>query len=70
MATATVILDCSPLERVDLGAIDWITRRTLEARRHGLECRLLHARRDLLQLIAFAGLGGVLMAAAGFPPRY
>ena len=69
MATGTVILDCSPIQHANLGSIQWITRRTLDARRQGFQCRLLHVRRELLQLIAFAGLESVLLVAAGFPPR-
>jgi anti-anti-sigma regulatory factor len=70
MPTTIVIVDCSPVRRADLSAIQWISRRALDARRRGSESRLLHASRELLQLIAFAGLDGVLIAAAGFPPRY
>ncbi len=65
-----VILDCAPIEQPDLRAIQGLARRTLDARRGGCECRLLYVNRELMQLIAFVGLDGVLVVAAGFPPRH
>jgi anti-anti-sigma regulatory factor len=60
MATEKVILDCAHVDAADLGAVDCIARRMLDARRDGCECCLRHASNELLELIAFAGLDGVL----------
>jgi ABC-type transporter Mla MlaB component len=69
MATPTVILDCARIDNPDLGAIHILATATLQARRDGWQTRLLYVSRELTQLIAFVGLEGILLVAAGFPPR-
>jgi hypothetical protein len=64
-----VAVDCARVGIPDLWAIQCLARRMLDVRRQGLEGRLLYASAELLRLIAFAGLDGVLRVAAGFPPR-
>jgi hypothetical protein len=43
-----------------IAAVDALARLVLEARRLGLDLRLLHAPPDLLELVELAGLAGVL----------
>ena len=45
-------------------AVDALARLQLNARRLGLEIRLRHVSRELQELIAFAGLDGVLRVEA------
>ena len=48
----------------DAAAIDTLARLHLTARRLGLELRLRHASSELQDLLAFAGLQGVLRVEA------
>lgn len=64
-----VFLDCGQIKEPDLRTIHLLAAATLRARRAGAQTRLALARRELLQLIAFVGLDGVLIGGAGFPPR-
>lgn len=48
---------CAP---ADAATVDALARLSLAARRHGCELRLLHATRELRELIAFIGLAEVL----------
>ena len=54
----------SPIVRPDLSTIDALARLQLAAHRLGFEVRLCHASRELKELIAFAGLDGVLRVEA------
>jgi ABC-type transporter Mla MlaB component len=45
---------------VDAVTVDALARLQLAARRHGCQVRLRHASADLLDLLAFMGLGDVL----------
>ena len=65
-----VFLQCGQIEEPDLRTVHLLARATLRAKRAGAQVRLAFARKDLLQLIAFVGLDGVLVVAVGFPPRY
>ena len=69
METGTVILDCGSIGVCDLGAVHCLAQATLQHKREGFQCRLLYARRELLELIALVGLERVLRAATGFTPR-
>jgi ABC-type transporter Mla MlaB component len=44
----------------DAVTVDALARLQLAARRHGCRVRLRHASRELLELVAFMGLGDVL----------
>ena len=54
-----VICDVSGI-RADCVTIDALARLQLGARRHGCRVRLRHASSELLELVAFMGLGDVL----------
>ena len=56
---APIVLDVSPLSP-DAVTLDALARLQLAAARAGTELRLRDAAVDLLELIAFAGLAGVL----------
>ena len=60
MATDTVIMDCARMGESGLAAVDRIARRRLEARRCGCELVLRNPSMELLELIAFLGLGRCL----------
>ena len=60
MATETVTLDCARMRAPDIGTIGRLARRGLEARRGGLQLRLVNPSGALLDLIALAGLEHVL----------
>jgi len=60
MATVTVTLNCARIKSPDLGAINEIASVQLGMRRCGCEVRLTQACDELVALIDFAGLGGVL----------
>ena len=64
-----VFVHCGQIEGPDLRTVDLLARATLRARRAGSQARLAFVSRELLQLIAFVGLDGMLLVAAGFPPR-
>ncbi len=60
MGTGTVMLDCACMGEPDIGTVERIARLQVAARRRGLELRLRGAGAALVDLIAFAGLAGVL----------
>lgn len=60
MATDSVKLSCAQIENPDLRAIDRLARIQLGVRRAGRELSLADAPYDLMALIDFAGLAGVL----------
>ena len=60
MATDTVKLSCARIEAPDLAAIDRLARIQLGVRRGGSELRLADAPYELIALIDFVGLAGVL----------
>ena len=55
-----VVCDVGGLGRADAVAVDALARVTLVARRLGCTVRLRHASDELLGLVAFMGLEGVL----------
>jgi anti-anti-sigma regulatory factor len=69
MATEKVMLDCAHVDEADMSAVDCIARQVLDARREGCECSLRGASGELLELIAFAGLDGVLRAEVQRKPE-
>jgi hypothetical protein len=56
----TVILDCGPLKEPTAATIDQIASLQLAARRSSCELKLRNANPDLMELIGYVGLGGVL----------
>ena len=64
-----VFVHCGQIDGPDLRTVDLLARVTLRARRAGNQARLAFVSKELLQLIAFVGLDGMLLLAAGFPPR-
>ena len=60
MATGTVTLKCARIKKPDLAAVDQIARIHLCARRGGCDLLLSRPSEELIALIDFAGLGGVL----------
>jgi ABC-type transporter Mla MlaB component len=59
-----VICDVSALTKPDVVAIDALARLQLTARRLGRQLQLRHASTELLALLAFMGLSGVLQLSA------
>ena len=59
-----VVCDLSALGGAEMETIDLLARLQLAARRHGCTMRFLHASPALGELIAFAGLDGVLSVEA------
>jgi len=57
---ATVILDVGGLAQPDCRTIDALARIQLTTRRLGRHARLLNASPELIELLALAGLGGVV----------
>ncbi len=57
---STAICDVGDLVGVDAGTVDALARLRLTARRLGCELRLRGASGELLELLAFMGLGDVL----------
>jgi hypothetical protein len=57
------------MEAPDLRTVSLLARATLNARREGGQARLAFVGLELRRLISFVGLEGVLVFAAGFPPR-
>jgi ABC-type transporter Mla MlaB component len=55
-----VVCDVGGIGRVDAVAVDALARVTLTARRLGCTVRLRHASDELLGLVAFMGLDGVV----------
>jgi hypothetical protein len=64
-----VYLHCGRIEVPDLRSVQVLAAATLRTRREGGHTRLAFVSSELRQLIAFVGLDGVLVLAAGFPPR-
>jgi hypothetical protein len=60
---STIVCDVGAVAP-EAAAVDALARLQLNARRLGLEIRLLHASSALQELIAFAGLDGVLRVEA------
>jgi hypothetical protein len=60
MGQPTFVLDCSAFGEPDAGQLDALARLCLNLRRSQCELRLANAGDGLLELIEFAGLGGVL----------
>lgn len=60
MATGKVTLSCARIDRPDLADVDRLARIELGVRRGGSELSLADASYDLMALIDFAGLAGVL----------
>jgi hypothetical protein len=61
-----VRLDCRQFRHADLWAVDQIARVQVAVHRRGSELRLTNATLALVQLIGFAGLGGVLRVESGW----
>lgn len=57
---AVVILDCARMQESGLAAVERIARTQLEARRRGRELMLRNPSEELLELICFVGLDGLL----------
>ena len=53
----------------DIGAVDALARASLNARREGERLRVVNASPELQELIAFAGLDGVLLRRNGREPE-
>ena len=64
-----VYLHCGRIEVPDLRTVQLLAAATLRTRREGGQTRLAFVSSELRELIAFVGLDGVLVVAAGFPPR-
>jgi hypothetical protein len=64
-----VYLHCGRIEAPDLRTVNLLARATLAARRAGGQALLAFVSEDLRRLISFVGMDGVLVFAAGFPPR-
>ena len=56
---STIVCDVGALG-AEIGAVDALARLHLTARRLGVELRFRNARRELAELVVFAGLGEVL----------
>lgn len=65
MRSGRIILDCGPLKEPTAATIDHLARLQLAAHRCRCELELSNANADLLELIGFVGLGGVLGVEAG-----
>lgn len=61
----SVCLDCGPLKAPTATTVDQLARLHLAMRRHGCELELSNPNADLLQLIGFVGLAGVLGVESG-----
>jgi hypothetical protein len=60
MGRPTLVFDCSALPEADAGQIDALAHLMISLGRTDCELRLANAGAGLLELIAFAGLAGVL----------
>jgi hypothetical protein len=58
-----LVCDVAAVLRPDAGTLDHLARLALDARRQGLRVCLQNASTEVLDLVAFAGLTGVLPAA-------
>ena len=61
---ATIVLDVSALVGPDLATVDALARMALVARRRDCGIEVRYAAAELRELLAFAGLTGVLPCAA------
>jgi len=69
-ATPTrIVCDVTELGPPGLGTVGALARLALEAKRLGLDLRIADAPRELRELIAFAGLDGVLSVEVGGQPE-
>ena len=64
-----VYVHCGRIEVPDMKSVQLLATATLRTKRSGGQTRLAFVNKELQQLIAFVGLDGVLVIAAGFPPR-
>jgi len=71
LAPGTVLCDVHALAAPDIAAVAVLARLTLVARRLRCDVQLVNASDDLRDLLAFAGLGGVLPTGdrSGVEPR-
>jgi hypothetical protein len=60
MRSVKITLDCGSIAQPTVSTIDQMARLQLNARRCGCKLELRDANPRLLELIGFAGLGGVL----------
>jgi ABC-type transporter Mla MlaB component len=60
-----LVCDVAAVLHPDAGTLDCLARVALYARRRGLRVCLQNASAELLELVAFAGLAGVLPAVPG-----
>jgi hypothetical protein len=60
MRSGRITLDCGPIRKPTAATIDQIARLNLAARRCSCELQLNDASPELLELIGFVGLAGVL----------
>jgi hypothetical protein len=65
MRSARLFLECGSLREPTAATIDQIARLQLAVRRRDCELELRNASRDLLALIDFVGLAGVLRVETG-----
>ena len=64
MGKTAIHLDCSGLGS-DLAGVDRLARLHLTLRRRGVDLRLANPSPDLVELLSFCGLGGVLGVETG-----
>ena len=57
--------DVAHLRRADLATVDALARAAVNARHAGVELHVVNASPELRELIAFAGLAGVLLGRRG-----
>jgi anti-anti-sigma regulatory factor len=67
----SIVCDVAGLDRPGLAVVDALARLALEARRAGLEMRLVHASPELVELLELAGLDAVVprVGPSGVEPR-
>jgi hypothetical protein len=65
MRSGRIILDCGPIRKSTAATIDQIARAHLAAGRCSCKLELRDADPDLLELIRFVGLAGVLRVESG-----
>jgi hypothetical protein len=69
-ATPTrIVCDVTVLGPPSLGTVGALARLALDAKRLGLDLGIVHAPRELRELIAFAGLDAVLSVEVGGQPE-
>lgn len=62
---AVIVCDVGAITNPDMATLSLLARMQLTARRHGRGMQLHRAQRPLIELILFAGLGGVLPLYSG-----